>query len=238
MGERDKSPERMTLSRRDFFKVSAAGAAVGMAMDLVPTPAAAITVDGPDTGVVVKNTTCPYCSAQCGQKVAVGNVTGRVYDIYGDFESPTSRGGLCAKGAGSFQLATNLRRAGVAGFPGDANFAGKSYPDPARAVFAYADPASNPTTVDADGGVAYKRTATATDQGTWAPMKLSDAMAEIGPALVTARGGVPTPGLGASSNMKGVQFFGSSHINNEQNYLYRKIIANFGTSCVEHQARI
>jgi anaerobic selenocysteine-containing dehydrogenase len=35
-----------------------------------------------------------------------------------------------------------------------------------------------------------------------------------------------------------VQFFGSSHINNEQNYLYRKIVADFGTSQVEHQARI
>ena len=234
MGERDKSPGRYELSRRDFLKVSAAGAAAGMALDLVPTPAAAITVDGPDTTVVTKHTTCPYCSAQCGQLVAVGDKTGRVYDIYGDFDSPTSRGGLCAKGAGAYQLATNLRRAGVAGFAGDANFAGKAYPDGSRAMFAYADPATNPTVVDADGGVAYKRTG----NGTWGRMKLSDALGEIGPALVSARGGVPTPGSTAASNMKGVQYFGSSHINNEQNYLYRKLVADFGTSRVEHQARI
>lgn len=238
MGERGKGPERAGLSRRDFLKVSAAGAAAGMVLDLVPTPAAAITTDLPDTGVVVKNTTCPYCSAQCGQKVAVGNVTGRVYDIYGDFESPTSRGGLCAKGAGSYQLATNLRRAGVAGYPADVNFAGKVYPDPARSMFAYADPSLGATVVDADGGVAYKRTADALGQGTWTRMPLSTALGEIGPALVTARGGTPTPGSTSASNLKGVQFFGSSHINNEANYLYRKIIANFGTSCVEHQARI
>jgi len=42
------------------------------------------------------------------------------------------------------------------------------------------------------------------------------------------------PGENAAS----VQFFGCSHMNNEQNNLYRKLIANFGTSLVEHQARI
>jgi hypothetical protein len=39
-------------------------------------------------------------------------------------------------------------------------------------------------------------------------------------------------------NSKNVAFFGSSHMNNEQNYTYRKTIAQFGTSNVEHQARI
>jgi formate dehydrogenase major subunit len=225
MGEKDNSPGRFALSRRDFLKVSAAGAAAGMALDLVPAPAAAITYTGGDTGTVVTNTTCPYCSAQCGQKVAVGNVTGRVYDIYGDFESPTSRGGLCAKGAGSYQLVTNLRRVGVAGFPGDENFAGKVYPDPERSMFAYDGSYAD--------GIAYKRTA----NGSWGKMSLAAALTELAPLLVSARGTV-TPGPTAASNAKGVMFFGSSHINNEQNYLYRKIIANFGTSNVEHQARI
>ena len=39
-------------------------------------------------------------------------------------------------------------------------------------------------------------------------------------------------------NSKAVAFFGSSHMNNESNYIYRKLVANFGTSNVEHQARI
>ena len=59
-------------------------------------------------------------------------------------------------------------------------------------------------------------------------------MTEIAAGLVTARGALPT----TTYNSKGVAFFGSSHMNNEPNYLYRKIIANFGTSNVEHQARI
>ncbi|MDO8964515.1 MAG: twin-arginine translocation signal domain-containing protein [Coriobacteriia bacterium] len=239
MGERDKDPGRFELSRRDFLKVSAASAtAVGIGMDLMPAPAMAITPEGDDTSIVTKITTCPYCSAQCGQKVAVGNVTGRVYDVYGDSESPTSRGGLCAKGAGAFQLATNLRRLGVAGAPGDANFTGKvfggAYPDATRSMFEYVAPGAGAEEADPDGGIAYKRVG----NGTWTRMKLSVALTEAAAALYTARGAVPTPGLTADSNSKGVQFFGSSHINNEANYVYRKIIADFGTSCVEHQARI
>jgi anaerobic selenocysteine-containing dehydrogenase len=61
--------------------------------------------------------------------------------------------------------------------------------------------------------------------------------------------GVPAPGLewaycnisaykAQTYNSKAVAFFGSSHMNNESNYIYRKMIANFGTSNVEHQARI
>jgi hypothetical protein len=42
----------------------------------------------------------------------------------------------------------------------------------------------------------------------------------------------------ATYNSKAIAFFGSSHMNNESNYIYRKLVANFGTSNVEHQARI
>jgi anaerobic selenocysteine-containing dehydrogenase len=59
-------------------------------------------------------------------------------------------------------------------------------------------------------------------------------MTEIAGGLVGYRGTLPT----TTYNSKGVAFFGSSHLNNDANYLYRKIIANFGTSNVEHQARI
>jgi predicted molibdopterin-dependent oxidoreductase YjgC len=51
----------------------------------------------------------------------------------------------------------------------------------------------------------------------------------------TARGAVnPANGF----NSKSVAFLGSSHMNNEQNYTYRKMIAQFGSSNTEHQARI
>jgi formate dehydrogenase major subunit len=143
----------------------------------------------------------------------VDNATEEVVDIYGDFESPLNSGGLCAKGAGSIQLANNRRRIGA--------FTGTH---PVNPVFA-ADGTSN--------GVAYKRTG----NGAWSAMPLDTAMDEIADALVTARGALPADGP-SQNNSKAVAFFGSSHMNNEPNYMYRKIIANFGTSNVEHQARI
>jgi formate dehydrogenase major subunit len=171
-------------------------------------------------------TTCPYCSAQCGQ-VAVVGTSGKVYDIYGDVESPTNNGGLCAKGASSLQLVNNNRR--VAAFT-----AAEMGTHPDGAVF------------NADGtsaGYAYKRVA----NGGWSKMDLQDAMTEIanGDGTHTGLKGIRNAhttswpaSYVAGSNSASVMFFGSSHMNNEQNYTYRKLIANFGTSNVEHQARI
>ncbi len=206
MAKKRKDEEgKFGLSRRDFLKVTAAGATAAgtVGVDFAAAPSRAFAADVAAT----YTTTCPYCSAQCGQKVDV-DAAGNVLDIYGDMNSPTSRGGLCSKGAGSYQLVTNARRLGV--------------PEHTAAV---------------DGfdftGTAWKRTG----NDAWAPIALDTAMTEIATKLTTIRGTV-TPGSTAASNAKTVQFFGSSHMNNEPNYLYRKIIANFGTSLVEHQARI
>jgi formate dehydrogenase major subunit len=216
MGQRDRDPGRFELSRRDFLKVSAAGAAAAAALDFAPAPAMAeIAMHGGDTAINRYHTTCPYCSASCGQVVAVGNNTGDVYDIYGDADSPVNNGGLCAKGAGAYQLATNKRRIGA--------FAGTH---PVSPVFAY-DSSFDST------GVAYKRTG----NGAWSKVALTTAMDDIATKLVADRGTI-TPGLTAASNSRHVQFFGCSHMNNEQNYTYRKLIAEFGTSLTEHQARI
>jgi anaerobic selenocysteine-containing dehydrogenase len=142
----------MELSRRDFLKVAGAGAAAVAVMEpLMAAPAAALTLDPTDVNnTTTYLTTCPYCSAQCGQRVVVGNDTKKVYDIYGDYESPTNNGGLCAKGAGSFQLVNNNRRLGV--------------PE---------------HTVDVDGkdftGEAWKRVG----DGAWSPITLATAMTEI-----------------------------------------------------------
>ena len=213
MGKKDTSGGRFELTRRDFLKVAGVGAAAVATMEpLMPASAAALTLDPLDTtGTTTYLSTCPYCSAQCGQRVVVGNETHKVYDIYGDVESPTNNGGLCAKGAGSFQLVNNSRRLGV--------------PEHTASV---------------DGlnftGTAWKRTG----DGPWTGMTLDAAMAEIGPKMVSARndGGVDwDPGNG-KYNSDGVMFFGCSHMNNEPNHLYRKIVADFGTSNTEHQARI
>lgn len=222
MAKQGEERGKFSLTRRDFLKASAATAAgVAGLGALTPAPASAYKLDAADASVVTYHSTCPYCSAQCGQLVDVGVTSGKVYDIYGDMGSPTNRGGLCAKGAGSYQLVTNARRIGVPN-----NTTGMTGPVPATAA-----------------GVAWKRLGNAP----WTAMALDDAISEIAAGdtvnhtgLVGIRntGGAPVPGLAATSNSKAVQFFGSSHINNEPNYLYRKLIADFGTSRVEHQARI
>lgn len=212
MADLDKDVQKSGLSRRDFLKASATAAAVGSAgisFAAHPSKAAAAEV------AATYHTTCPYCSASCGQLVDV-DADGNVLDVYGDPMSPLSSGGLCAKGAGSYQLVTNARRIGA--------WAGAH---PVNNTFAYDGAYTD--------GVAYKRTG----NGAWEKVALDTAMADIATRMKAARdadGAAPAAANGYNS--KQVAFFGSSHLNNEQNYLYRKIIANFGTSNVEHQARI
>jgi formate dehydrogenase major subunit len=223
MGQRDNEAGRFELSRRDFLKVSAAGAAAAGALNFAPAPAMAEmpfkTVGSKtDTQIDRYHTTCPYCSASCGQVVAVGNNTGEVYDVYGDVDSPINHGGLCAKGAGAYQLVTNARRLGA--FAGD---------HPVNNTFAY-DPSYDST------GIAYKRIG----NGQWSKVALTTAMDDIATQLVALRGDItldPADEIGIF-NAKAVQFYGCSHMNNEQNYVYRRLIAEFGTSRTEHQARI
>jgi len=220
MGQKDKQAGGFELSRRDFLKVGAAGAAAAGALNFAPAPAMAeIKLKNGDENVLHYHTTCPYCSASCGQIIAVGDKTGDVYDVYGDVDSPINNGGLCAKGAGAYQLVTNKRRLGA--------FAGTH---PVNQTFAYDSAYDNATT---HTGVAYKRLGNAP----WEKMSLVTAMDEIAAGLVAARGGI-TPENGPAGNSRHVQFFGCSHMNNEQNYTYRKLIAEFGTSLTEHQARI
>jgi formate dehydrogenase major subunit len=227
MGKRDKEAGRFELSRRDFLKVSAAGAAAAGALNFAPAPAMAIDVTLPDTGVDQFHTTCPYCSASCGQVIVVGNVTHNVYDVHGDADSPINNGGLCAKGAGAYQLVTNKRRLGA--------FAPHAYN---QTFAARAETKDGPTDLGIDdfrSGVAYRRVGPGLG---WTAVGLDYAMDEIATTLVAKREGI-VPGLTqAGTNSRHVMFFGSSHMNNEQNYTYRKLIAQFGTSLTEHQARI
>jgi formate dehydrogenase major subunit len=206
------------MSRRAFLKTAAvAGAAVSCGLDIAYNAEKALAYESDTTNYKVTNTTCPYCSASCGQRVVVavtGANAGKVVDIYGDFESPMNSGGLCAKGAGSYQLVTNPRRLGA--WDGT---------HPVNQKFAH-----NASFAD---GIAYRRVG----DGSWDQVSLDAAMTEIAIGLEGARGVLPTSGA-TQHNSKGVAFLGSSHMNNESNYLYRKIIANFGSSNVEHQARI
>ncbi len=223
MATRDTGQPSSGISRRDFLKTTAAATAVvGCGLDFAFDAEKASAYEGV-AGYTITPTTCPYCSASCGQRVVKDNATGKVVDIYGDFESPFNSGGLCAKGAGSLQLVTNPRRIGAWNL-NDPELAAYGGHHPVNDVF-LADTAGYPN------GIAWKRTG----NDPWQPMDLQTAMDQAAAALTTARGAV---NAGNNYNSKSIAFFGSSHMNNEPNYLYRKLIADFGTSNVEHQARI
>ncbi len=104
--------QKRGLTRRDFVKATAAATVAGCALEFVAADTALAAYEG-NSAYKITNTTCPYCSASCGQRVVVEVATGKVVDIYGDFESPMNSGGLCAKGAGALQLVTNPRRIGA-----------------------------------------------------------------------------------------------------------------------------
>lgn len=231
MATRDTGQPSSGISRRDFLKTSAALTAVaGCGLDFAFDAEKASAFEGKPTKYQITTTTCPYCSASCGQRVvkdidAASPTFGKIVDMYGDFESPMNAGGLCSKGASGLQLVNNTRRIGAWTFP----YAGLAV-HPEGAVFQ-----AIPEAGAYASGVAYRREG----NGAWSAVGLDAAMTEIAQGMLTARdanGNAPSAANGYNS--KQVAFFGSSHMNNEENYLYRKTIAAFGTSNTEHQARI
>jgi len=101
----------MSLSRRDFLKLSGgtvvAGAVAGTA--LKPDEASADEVkDIRIKGAKTTTTVCPFCSVGCG--IIVHTKDGKVINTEGDPEHPISEGTLCSKGASIFQMINNPTR--------------------------------------------------------------------------------------------------------------------------------
>ncbi len=215
MAKKDETSKNQSgLTRRDFLKVAAAAGATGgvaSVMDwAIVGPNLALADDKPAYDTV---TTCPYCSVGCNMKVGIateGPNLGKVVDIIGDPDCPINKGALCSKGAAAIQLVNNTRRVGVAGSIHAASAAPNEGP--------------------------MKRTG----DGAWAPITWAVAIDEIGDAMLAARqatSGWITAGK-VTNTAHGVAFLGCSHATNEENWIYRKMIANFGTNNTEHQARI
>lgn len=103
----------MEVSRRAFFKVSAASAAgtalgglAGFGANLAPTLARADELRIKNAKTVPS--LCPYCSVGCATLVHVTD--GKITNIEGDPRSPHNEGSLCPKGAATFQLHVNPNR--------------------------------------------------------------------------------------------------------------------------------
>ncbi len=196
---------KMTLTRRDFLKVSAAAGAAGGMLNLASGLEKATAV--PQTLSVARSvpTTCACCSVGCGQLIDL-DASDNIVDIYGDPNHVTNRGALCPKGGAGIQMVNGDRRLGTS--TNVHGITGPRYRDGDGDWYAYS------------GGI----------DAQW-----EAAITEAAAALVTARG---TVDAGNFYNSTSVAFLGCSHATNEENYIYRKLIANIGSNNTEHQARI
>ena len=105
----------MELSRREFLKLSGAGAGGVAVLGLMKPEigrVAALPGEIPLRKKIGETTTiCPYCGVGCGFVVASEN--GVLVNLEGDPEHPINQGTACAKGGAQFQLsAHNPRRLG------------------------------------------------------------------------------------------------------------------------------
>jgi len=99
----------MELSRRDFLKLSGAGAGGAAVFGLI-NPKTGLAADLPKSIPLHKKigettTICPYCGVGCGFVVASEN--GVLVNLEGDPDHPINQGGACAKGGAQFQLSAH-----------------------------------------------------------------------------------------------------------------------------------
>ncbi len=97
----------MKVTRRQFFKVTAAGLGTSSlaALGFSPSDALAEVREFKLEGSTETRNTCPYCSVACGLIMhSVGdkakNAKRSIFHIEGDPDHPVNRGTLCPKGAG------------------------------------------------------------------------------------------------------------------------------------------
>ena len=106
-----------TVTRRDFLKVSAAGAGAlaisSLGFDVALAESTKVKQNLRIAGAKESHTVCPYCAVGCSLVAYTRqNKNGSVelLQIEGDPDSPVNEGRLCPKGATAMQLAVSPRR--------------------------------------------------------------------------------------------------------------------------------
>jgi formate dehydrogenase major subunit len=98
----------MSISRRDFLKISGGAAVGGISAFSSVSTAEGKALENKLEGAKMTTTICPYCGVGCGFRVYTKN--GKVINIEGDPEHPISRGHACSKGSSLYQLVNNPTR--------------------------------------------------------------------------------------------------------------------------------
>jgi formate dehydrogenase major subunit len=104
------------FTRRDFMKISAAGAAAvgvsSLGFDAAVAEARTVKQELRIKGAKVSHSVCPYCAVGCSL-LAYTRKNGNgveLLQIEGDPDSPINEGTLCPKGASAMELAISKRR--------------------------------------------------------------------------------------------------------------------------------
>jgi formate dehydrogenase major subunit len=199
----------MAITRRDFFRISGAGVAGTLGLNLAPMEAKAD--DLPIRYAKETTTICPYCSVGCG--MIVHTQGGNVINIEGDPDHPISEGALCPKGSSVYQLRDN----------------------PARITKPmYRAPNSKEwqtvswewTTSEIAKRVKQSRDAS------FVPTSRIKVKEKVGGTEVEKE-------VDAVVNRTmGIASVGSAALDNEECYLYQKFLRGLGLVYIEHQARI
>lgn len=107
----------MQVTRRQFFKICAAGVGSSslVALGFAPGEALAEVREFKLARATETRNTCPYCSVGCGLLMySLGdkakNAEGRIFHIEGDPDHPVNRGTLCPKGAGLLDFVNSPNR--------------------------------------------------------------------------------------------------------------------------------
>jgi len=97
----------MTVSRRDFMKISGSTVLLG-SLGIEMNPAEAYAKELRIKDAKETKTICPYCSVGCG--IIAYSKDGKVVNTEGDPDHPINEGTLCSKGASLYQIVNNPLR--------------------------------------------------------------------------------------------------------------------------------
>ncbi len=200
----------MSVSRRDFFKLSGSGlAAATLGFNLAPIEAKA--EDLPIRFARETTTICPYCSVGCG--MIVHTLGGNIINVEGDPDHPINEGSLCPKGSSVYQLRDNKARV-------------------TKPMYRAAG-ASEWQEVTWDWALdeIAKKTKTARDASFMATSKIKVKEKVGGVEVDKEIEAVVNRTMGMAS-------VGSAALDNEECYLYQKFLRGLGLVYIEHQARI
>ena len=205
----------MAITRRDFLKYTAvSGAALYMGIfNLDPIKAHAEA--NPPLWANEAVNICPYCGCGCG--MIIGSVDGIITYVQGDPENPINLGALCPKGANAGQL--------------------NHIEDYVRPV-GIADTTDNSYVYKADDSeriiTPLRRDSGATN---WTAISWDTALSEIAGKINLERNTSLVSG-GGGYRLDTIAALGTAKDNNEECYLFTKLMRALGITYLEHCARV